>query len=157
MGAELDVGAVQLWLAGGTNVYFERFDDQSVVARISQGAMAVRIRAWEQQDSMRVITQSDNQTAEISFLQPGFYVVSAASSYAPAAVTVRGGQAEARINDAPVIVNRGNSLVIDSSAGALTDTLRAPATAASRHGQALGIAAMSVTPAQTAVALINGW
>ena len=111
--AELDVGAIQLWLAGGTNVYFERFDDQSIVARISQGAMAVRIRAWEQQDSMRVITQSDNQTAEISFLQPGFYVVSAALSNAPAAITVRGGQAEARINGAPVIVNRGNSLVID--------------------------------------------
>ena len=113
--AELDIGAVQVWLAGGTNAYFERFDDQSVVARISQGAMAVRIRAWEQQDSMRVITQSDNQTAEISFLQPGFYIVSAASSYAPATVTVRGGQAEARVNGAPVIVNRGNSLVIDSN------------------------------------------
>ena len=111
--AELDVGAVQLWLAGGTNVYFERFDDQSVVARVSQGAMAVRIRAWEQQDSMRVVTQSDNQTAEISFLQPGFYIVSAASSYAPAAVTVRGGQAEARVNGAPVIIDRGNSLVFD--------------------------------------------
>ena len=113
--AELDVGAIQLWLASGTNVYFERFDDQSVVARISQGAMAVRIRAWEQQDSMSVFTQSDNQTAEISFLQPGFYVVSAASSYAPAAVTVRGGQAEARVNGAAVMVNRGNSLVIDSN------------------------------------------
>ena len=113
--AELDLGAVQMWLAGGTNIYFERFDDQSVVARISQGAMAVRIRAWEQQDSMRVVTQNENQTAEISFLQPGFYVVSAASPYAPAAVTVRGGQAEARVNGAPVIVNRGTSLIIDAN------------------------------------------
>ena len=109
--AELDVGAVQLWLAGGTNVYFERFDDQSVVARISQGAVAVRIRAWEQQDSMRILTQS----GEVSFLQPGFYVVSAASSYAPAAVTVRAGQAEVFANGTSVIVNRGNNLVLDAN------------------------------------------
>ncbi len=109
--AELDVGSVQLWLASGTNVYFERFDDQSVVARISQGAMAVRIRAWEQQDSMRILTQS----GEISLLQPGFYVVSAASNYAPAAVTVRAGQAEVLANGTSVIVNRGNNLVLDDN------------------------------------------
>ena len=107
--AELDVGAVQLWLAGGTNVYFERFDDQSVVARVSQGAVAVRIRVWEQQDSMRIATQS----GEVSFLQPGFYVVSAASSYAPAAVSVRAGQAEVFANGTSVLVNRGNNLVLD--------------------------------------------
>lgn len=113
--AELDLGAVQMWLAGGTNVYFERFDDQSLVARISQGAMAVRIRAWEQQDSMSVVTQGDNQTVETVFLQPGFYLVSAALGYAPAALTVRGGQAEVRVNGAPVVVNRGNNLVIDAN------------------------------------------
>ncbi len=109
--AELDIGSVQMWLAGGTNVYFERFDDQSVVARISQGAMAVRIRAWEQQDSMRILTPS----GEISFLQPGFYVVSAASSDAPAAVTVRSGQAEVFVNGTSVIVNRGNNMVLDAN------------------------------------------
>lgn len=109
--AELDMGAVQLWLAGGTNVYFERFDDQSVVARISQGAMAVRIRAWEQQDSMRIVTQA----GEASFLQPGFYVVSAASAYAPAALSVRSGQAEVLANGTSVIVNRGNNLVFDAN------------------------------------------
>ena len=126
--AELDLGAVQMWLAGGSNVYFERFDDQSVVARISQGAMAVRIRAWEAQDSMRVTVQNGSQSAqasgEISFLQPGFYVVSAASAYAPAAVTVRGGQAEVLANGAPVILNRGNSLVLDSN-GARFDSYAA--------------------------------
>ena len=109
--AELDVGAVQLWLAGGTNVYFERFDDQSVVARISQGAMAVRIRAWEQQDSMRILTQP----GEVSFLQPGYYLVSAASNYAPAAVSVRAGQAEVFADGTSVIVNRGNNVVIDAN------------------------------------------
>ena len=35
--AELDVGALQVWLSGGANVYFEQFDDQSLVARLSQG------------------------------------------------------------------------------------------------------------------------
>ena len=109
--AELDVGAVQWWLAGGTNVYFERFDDQTVVARLSRGAMIVRIRAWEQPDSMRILTPS----GEVSLLQPGFYVVSAASSYAPTALTVRAGQAEVFTNGSAVTVNRGESLVLDGN------------------------------------------
>jgi hypothetical protein len=107
--AELDVGPVQIWLAGGSNVYFERFDDQSVVARLSQGAMAVRIRAWEQQDSMRIVLQS----GEASFLQSGFYVVSAASTYAPGAVSVRAGRAEVFANGTSVMVNRGSNLLLE--------------------------------------------
>ncbi len=109
--AELDLGAVQLWVAGGSNVYFERLDDQSIVARISQGAMAVRIRAWEQQDSFRVLTQS----AEISLLQAGFYVVSADSNYAPASVAVRDGQADVVANGRSLLVNRGNTLALHPS------------------------------------------
>lgn len=108
--AELDVGPVQVWLAGGTNVHFERLDDQSLIARVSQGSMAVRIRTWEQQDAMRVIT-----SGEIAFLQPGFYVVNAASQYAPASLGVRSGQAEVLTNGPGVIVNRGDSVVLDES------------------------------------------
>ena len=107
--AELDVGPVQVWLAGGTNVNFERLDDQSLIARVSQGSMAVRIRAWEQQDAMRVLTAN----GEIAFLQPGFYVVNAASQFAPALLNVRSGQAEVLTNGPSVIVNRGDSVVLD--------------------------------------------
>ena len=107
--AELDVGPVQVWLAGGTNVNFERLDDQSLIARVSQGSMAVRIRAWEQQDVMRVFTAN----GEIAFLQPGFYVVNAASQYAPALLNVRSGQAEVLTNGPSVVVNRGDSVVLD--------------------------------------------
>ena len=109
--AELDVGPLQVWLAGGTNVNFERLDDQSLIARVSQGSMAVRIRAWEQQDAMRVLTA----TGEIAFLQPGFYVVNAASQYAPASMSVRSGQAEVLTNGPGSIVNRGDSVVLDIS------------------------------------------
>jgi hypothetical protein len=110
--AELDVGPLQVWLAGGTNVSFERLDDQSLIARLSQGSIAVRIRAWEQQDSMRVLTAN----GEIAFLQPGFYVVNAASQYATASLNVRSGQAEALTNGPGQIVNRSDSVVLDGNA-----------------------------------------
>ena len=109
--AELDVGPVQIWLAGGTNLNFERLDDQSLIARVSQGAIAVRIRAWEQQDAMRVLTAN----GEIAFLQPGFYVVNAASQYAPASLNVRGGQAEVLSGGPGTMVNRGDSVVLDGN------------------------------------------
>ena len=109
--AELDVGPVQVWLAGGTNVNFERLDDQSLIARVSQGAIAVRIRAWEQQDAMRMLTAN----GEIAFLRPGFYVVNAPSQYAPASLNVRSGQAEVLTNGPGLIVNRGDSVVLDGN------------------------------------------
>ena len=147
--AELDVGSVQLWLTGGTNIYFERFDDQSIVARISQGEMAVRIRASDQQDSLRVLAQS----GEISLLQPGFYVVSAASSDEPAAVT--------RQKYLPMAAPLSSiaAIICCSTPTALVsiDTPQAPAAVALKLGQGLVIAAMTVTPTATAVAAINGW
>lgn len=107
--AELDVGALQVWLSGGANVYFEQFDDQSLIARVSQGAIAVRIRAWEAQDTMRIITQQ----GEISFLQPGFYVVNAGGAYAPTSLSVKSGVAEV-VGGGPVqVVNRGETVVLD--------------------------------------------
>ena len=109
--AELDVGPLQVWLAGGSNVYFDRLDDQSLIARLSEGSMAVRIRTWEQQDAMRVLT--DN--AEIALLQPGFYVVNAASQYGPATLNVRSGQAEVFGNGASQLVNRGDGALLDGS------------------------------------------
>ena len=109
--AELDVGPVQLWLAGGANVNFERLDDQSLIARLSQGSIAVRIRAWEQQDAMRVLTAN----GDIAFLQPGFYVVNADSQYAPASLNVRSGRAEVLTNGPGQLVNRGDSVVLDGN------------------------------------------
>ncbi len=109
--AELDIGPVQLWLAGGSNVYFERLDDQSLIARLSQGSMAVRIRAWEQQDAMRVLTAA----GEVTLLQPGFYVLNAASQYAPASLSVRNGQAEVLSNGPSQIVNRGDGVLFDGN------------------------------------------
>ena len=109
--AELDVGPVQLWLAGGTNVVVERLDDQSLIARLSQGSMAVRIRTWEQQDAMRVLTAD----GEIALLQPGFYVLNAGSQYAPTSLNVRTGQADVQSFGPSQIVNRGDSVVLDNN------------------------------------------
>lgn len=107
--AELDVGALQVWLSGGANVYFEQFDDQSLVARLSQGSMAVRIRAWEAQDAMRIFTQQ----GEISLLQPGFYVINAGGAYAPTSLSVKSGQAEVIGGGPTQVVNRGETVVLD--------------------------------------------
>ncbi|TAG04955.1 MAG: hypothetical protein EAZ43_03455 [Betaproteobacteria bacterium] len=88
--AELDVGPLQVWLSGGANVYFERFDDHNLIARLGSGSVAVRIRQWEPKDAMRVITEH----GEVSFVQPGLYFVSAGDGYAPSVVRARSGQAE---------------------------------------------------------------
>lgn len=109
--AELDTGPAQVWLAGGSNVFFERLDDQSIIARLSQGAIAIRIRAWEQQDVMRVITDM----GEIALLQPGFYIVSSSSQYQPAAVSVKFGQAEIFGSGPSQLINRGDSAVLEGN------------------------------------------
>ena len=110
--AELDVGGLQLWLAGGANVYFEQFDDFAVVARLAQGAMIIRVRAVESGDAMRVLLPQ----GELAFLEPGFYVVSAGAGYAPGspgALTVRRGRAEVVAGGPPQVVNRGETVVLD--------------------------------------------
>jgi hypothetical protein len=107
--AELDVGAIQVWLSGGANVYFEQFDDQSLVARLAQGSMAVRIRAWDAQDALRIITQQ----GEVAPLQPGFYVINAGGAYAPTSLGVRSGQAEVIGGGPAQLVNRGETVVLD--------------------------------------------
>lgn len=110
--AELDVGGLQFWLAGGANVYFEQFDDFAVVARLTQGAMIVRVRAMESGDATRVLLPQ----GELALLEPGFYVVSAGAGYAPGspgALTVRRGRAEVVAGGAPQLVNRGETVVLD--------------------------------------------
>ena len=109
--AELDVGVIQVWLAAGSNVFFERFDDHSLIARLSQGAMIVRIRTWEQQDAMRIVTNA----GEISMLQSGFYVVNANPQNASTTLLVRSGQAEAFTSGRAQIVNRGDAVLLDGS------------------------------------------
>jgi hypothetical protein len=109
--AELDVGPLQVWLAGGSNVYFERFDDQNLVARLASGALAVRIRQWEPKDAMRVATEH----GEISFVQPGLYIVSAGSAHYPSVATTRFGQAELNSFGRVQWVNRGDTLAFDQN------------------------------------------
>lgn len=108
--AEFDIGAVQIWLAGGSNAYFEQIDDQQLVARLSEGAMAIRIRAWEQQDVMRIMTSH----GEVALLQPGLYFVSTESSYSPSVLTVRSGAADVIGNGPMQAVNRGESVQFDN-------------------------------------------
>ena len=116
--AELDVGSTQAWIAGGSTVYFDQFDDQHIAARLNEGAMVVRIRSFDAGDSMRVTTPY----GEIAFTQPGFYVVNVVgqNSYeaqsAPPSLKVRRGEAEFfAVNRAPVLVRPGQLLTLDRS------------------------------------------
>jgi len=114
--AELDVGSIQTWIAGGSNVYFDQFDDQHISARLTDGTIAVRVRSFEAGDTMRVTTAF----GEIAFTQPGFYVI---SSTTPGAYTsqvfepvlkVRRGEAEFFApNRAPVFARQGQVLMLD--------------------------------------------
>jgi hypothetical protein len=107
--AELDVGPVQVWLSGGANVYFDRFDDHTLNARLSTGAIAVRIRQWESGDTMMVSTEH----GEISFAQPGLYFVSAGNANLPSVVNARYGQAELNAFGRRQWVSRGEALAFD--------------------------------------------
>jgi hypothetical protein len=107
--AELDVGPIQVWLAGGSNVYFEQFDDHSMVARIASGVVAVRIRRWESKDAMRIATPH----GEVSFVQPGLYIVAAGDQYAPSSVTTRFGQAELNADGRFQWVSAGDTYSFD--------------------------------------------
>jgi hypothetical protein len=107
--AEIDVGPLQVWLSGGANIYFERFDDQTLVARLGSGAIAVRIREWESKDSMRVMTDH----GEVSFVQPGLYFVTAGNGFNPSVVSVRSGQAELNTFGRVQWVNRGDAIAFD--------------------------------------------
>jgi len=108
--AEFDVGAVQMWFAGGSNAYIDYLDDQQLVARLSQGAMAIRIRAWEQQDIARIMTTH----GEIQLLQPGLYFIST-DSYDPSVLTVRSGAAEVLTRGPMRPVNRGETVQFDDN------------------------------------------
>ncbi len=114
--AELDVGSVQAWIAGGSNVYFDQFDDQVLSVRLTEGAMMVRIRTLDGGDAMRVTTLY----GEIAFTQPGFYAVSVATpgSYESqfAQPTLKVGRGEAQFfapNRAPLGVRQGQVLTLD--------------------------------------------
>jgi hypothetical protein len=109
--AELDVGALQVWLGGGANVYFERFDDQNLVARLGSGMIAVRIRQWEPKDAMRVTTDH----GEISFVQPGLYFVVAGERGNPSVATTRFGQAELNSFGRVQWINSGDTLAFDQN------------------------------------------
>lgn len=106
--AELDVGGMQIWLAGGSNVYFEQFDDVSLVARLAQGAMIVRVRRMDAGDLVRVLLPQ----GDVSLLAPGLYVF-AADAGGSATLAVRSGRAEALAAGGGRRVERGASVVLD--------------------------------------------
>jgi hypothetical protein len=109
--AELDVGTLQVWLGGGANVYFDRFDDHELVAQLGSGMMAVRIREWEPKDALRIATED----GEISFVRPGLYFVVAGERGNPSVVMTRFGQAELNSFGRVHWVNSGDTVAFDQS------------------------------------------
>ena len=113
--AELDVGSIQTWIAGGSNVYFDQFDDQLISARLTDGTIAVRIRSLDG-DAVRVTTAY----GEVAFTQPGFYIVSSntpgsyESQFAQPSLKVRRGEAQFFApTRAPLAVRQGQVLMLD--------------------------------------------
>lgn len=107
--AELDIGNVQIWLAGSSNVYFEQFDDSAVLARLAQGAMIVRLRALDAGESYRVALPQ----GEVTLVEPGYYLFGAGLDYAPGTLSVRRGRAEAATSEGRYLVQRGETVVFD--------------------------------------------
>jgi hypothetical protein len=109
--AELDVGPLSVWLSGGANIYFERFDDHNLVGRLASGSVAVRIRQWESRDAMRIATSQ----GEVALVEPGLYIVSAGDGYNPSVVVVRYGRADLNTRGRLQPVNGGDTIAFDQN------------------------------------------
>lgn len=111
--AEIDLGTVQLWLAGDSALYFEHVDDSGVTARLGSGALAFRVRGGSLTDNVRIVLDQ----GEVTTVRPGFYVIHAADATRrgdAARLWVRSGVAEVDAGGRRHVIVAGRRLAFDA-------------------------------------------
>src|ERR1700730_5069018 len=111
--AELHLGSAGLRLNGRTNFAFLNLNDRIAQIQISQGALSVRLRHLDEQESFEI----DTPQAAFSLLRPGDYRVDVNEQGDTTIVAVRGGEGEMTAGGQAFPVNARQQVRITSNEG----------------------------------------
>ena len=118
---EVDFGAAQLWLGPGTQIFFERIDDEGVAARLGAGLLAVRIGTRGLGEKVTVTTNA----GIVSTSRPGLFVLDAGDGRVSAvALDVRSGRVDVDGSGWRQVVAAGRQLAFDAAGIRYDERLR---------------------------------
>jgi hypothetical protein len=101
--AELQLGSAVIRLSENTGINFLNLDDHTIQVQLSSGAINIRVRQLDQDDSFEV----DTPNLAFSLYQPGNYRVEASEDGSNTVVTVREGDGEATGNGQSYKIHAG--------------------------------------------------
>jgi hypothetical protein len=114
--AELQLGSAVIRLSENTGISFLNLDDHSVQVQLSSGAINIRVRSLDQDDSFEI----DTPNLAFSLYRPGSYRVEASEDGSNTVVTVREGDGEATGNGQSYKIHAGQTTTFSG-----TDSLEA--------------------------------
>ncbi len=106
---EMHVGATAIRLAANTAVSFLNLDDRAVQLRLSDGALNLRVRELDEDESVEI----DTPNASVTLQRPGSYRIEVDGGRALTTVTVRDGDADVSSDGSSFRVREGESAAID--------------------------------------------
>src|SRR5256886_3936459 len=109
--AEITIGSSAIRLAPQSAFGFLALDDRTTQVRLSQGALAVRLRHLGDDEAFEI----DTPNGAVSLLRPGSYRVDVDSSGDTTTVTVRHGEAEVTANGSAFSVRADDAAVVAGS------------------------------------------
>src|SRR3989449_172684 len=106
--AEITIGSSAIRLASQSAFGFLALDDRTTQVRLSQGAVAVRLRHLGDDEAFEI----DTPNGAVSLLRPGSYRVDVDSTGDTTTVTVRHGEAEVTANGSAFSVRADDAAVV---------------------------------------------
>src|SRR5437879_583888 len=106
--AEITIGSSAIRLASQSAFGFLALDDRTTQVRLSQGALAVRLRHLGDDEAFEI----DTPNGAVSLLRPGSYRVDVDSTGDTTTVTVRHGEAEVTANGSAFSVRADDAAVV---------------------------------------------
>jgi hypothetical protein len=115
--AEIDYGAGQFRLAGGTSVHVSRLEDRELVLFVAQGRLIVRLRHLERGEVATV----DTPNTQVELTRPGLYRIDVSADRSTTTVVVREGEALAAIVGGAQQVLPGQAAILAGLAPGFAD------------------------------------
>jgi FecR protein len=106
--AELQLGGTVLRLTANTSVSILNLDDRVAQFRLAQGALAVSVREFAEDDAIEI----DTPNGAVSLLASGFYRIDVSPSGDGTTVTVRRGTANMTTGPSTLDIGEGQSAVV---------------------------------------------
>src|SRR5437879_4150945 len=120
--AEITIGSSAIRLASQSAFGFLALDDRTTQVRLSQGALAVRLRHLGDDEAFEI----DTPNGAVSLLRPGSYRVDVDSTGDTTTVTVRHGEAEVTANGSAFSVRADDAAVVAGTDSPSYDIHTAP-------------------------------